>query len=304
MSWTFELVAGPYASALAGVAPLGDAEGGGVVFSLTMESRLLHLDARGQVSDWRRFTSRTGGLAEGPHGLLYGCQEASRRVCEFLPDGSAAVTATTLAGKYHNHPSDATVDSSGRVWFCDPHNAMPAFGPQMFPTLPWAAVMRVARGPNHRWGMERLTHDTLHPRALALSPDEKTLYVAEGNTAPDSRRELRAYPVHADGSLGSYRVLATFGADHRGPHRGIEGLCVDSEGHVVACGGWQRSGPGPLVQVFSPTGAVIESHALPDDLPMRCAFAGPDRDLLYVSSGTGRLWRVTGTGRKGFARFP
>jgi gluconolactonase len=204
---------------------------------------------------------------------------------------------------HHNHPSDAVVDSGGRVWFCDPHNPLPAFGPQMFPPLPYAAVLRAARGPTHRWGLERLTCDTAHPRALALSPDEKTLYVAEGGTAPEARRELRAYPVNSDGALGRYQVLMTFGADHRGPHRGIEGLCVDSQGCLIACGGWRRSGAGPLVYVFSPSGAVLEAHEVPDDLPMRCAFGGPGRDVLYVTTGSGRLWRASGTGRQGLARF-
>jgi gluconolactonase len=299
MPWNFELAAGPYGCALVGVAPLG----ADVIFSAVTDNKLFRIDAAGEVTPWRGYTSRTSGLAEGPHGLLYGCQEASRRVCEFNPDGSSAVTATTLNGKYHNHPSDATVDKAGRVWFCDPHNAVPAFGPQMFPVLPFAAVLRAARGPNHRWGMERLTHDTAHPRALALSPDEKTLYVAEGRTAPDAARELRAYPVSADGSLGQPNVLMTFGADHRGPHRGIEGLCVDSQGYLIACGGYKRSGPGPMLYVFSPGGAVVEAHELPDDMPMRCAFGGPGRGTLYVTTATGRLWKASDTGRTGLARF-
>lgn len=299
MTWNFELAAGPYACALGGVAPLGDA----VLFSAVTDNKIIHLDAAGNTSDWRRFTSRTNGLAEGPNGLIYGCQEASRRVCEFHPDGTTAVAATKLDGKYHNHPSDAVVDHAGSVWFCDPHNAMPAFGPQMFPPLPFAAVLRASRGPTHRWGMERLTYDTVHPRAIALSPDEKTLYVAEGSTAPGTLRELRAYPVNADGSLGQPRVLMTFGADVRGAHRGIEGLCVDSDGFVIACGGCRRSGAGALVYVFSPGGAVVQAHELPDDMPMRCAFGGAARDVLYVTTGTGNVWCASATGRKGLSRF-
>lgn len=298
MSWNFETVAGPYKGALGGVAPSGD----GVLFSLVGESRILRLDAAGKVDEWRRFSSRTGGLAEGPHSLVYGCQEMSRRVCEFRPDGSTAVTSTTLDGRYHNFPNDCVVDRAGRVWFCDPHHPVPAFGPQFFPALPFAAVMRLARGPNHRWSMERLSWDTVNPRALALSPDEKTLYLAEGGSGPDETRELRAYPVNADGSLGQFEVWMSFGRDHRGPHRGIAGLCVDAEGNVLACGGSRASGVGPTVYLFSPSGRVIESHELPDDLPLRCAFGGPQRESLFVSTGTGRLWRAN-TGRRGLRRF-
>jgi gluconolactonase len=167
----------------------------------------------------------------------------------------------------------------------------------MFPYLSYAAVMRLVRGANHRWTMERMTYDTVHPRALALSPDGKTLYLAEGGTTPDSVRELRAYPVNADGTLGRYALLMAFGADQRGVHRGIEGLCVDSAGCLIACGGSKAAGPGPMLYVFSPRGTLMEAHELPDDMPMRCAFGGPARNVLYVTTGAGRLWSARGTGR-------
>ena len=55
----------------------------------------------------------------------------------------------------------------------------------------------------------------------------------------------------------------------------------------------QRSGPGPLVYVFSPQGAVIASHAFPADLPNKCCFAG---DTLYVTTGGGHFYRWRGAG--------
>ncbi|MDB6002630.1 MAG: gluconolactonase [Rhizobacter sp.] len=299
MTWNFEQVAGPFAGPLGGVVDVGD----GMLFSSVADSRILKLDgASGEVSELRRFSSRANGLARGPGGELYACQEGSRRVVQLQPDGSATITAVTLNGSHHNHPSDAVVDSRGRIWFTDPHHEQTAFGPQIFPALPHASVLRLERGPNHRWLIKRLSFDTLHPRALALSPDEKTLYVAEGNTRPGSVRELRAYPIEDDLTLGTPDTLMSFGADPRGPHRGIEGLCVAADGHVLACGGWQRSGEGPCIYVLSPQGKLVEVHALPDDAPARCAFGGANLASLYVTSGTGRLWRADGIGHKGLKR--
>jgi gluconolactonase len=137
---------------------------------------------------------------------------------------------------------------------------------------------------------------------VLLSPDEATLYVADGEPLADQRRELRAYPIAADGSVGHCEVLHSFGADHRGPHRGIEGMCLDADGYVVACGGWVRSGPGPLISVFSPHGAVIESHAFPADCPNRCCFGGDDLATLYVTTGGGHLYRAKTAGRRGRPR--
>jgi gluconolactonase len=76
-------------------------------------------------------------------------------------------------------------------------------------------------------------------------------------------------------------------------------MCLDSVGNIVAVGGWQRSGPGPLAYVFSPGGAILETHALPGDLPMRCAFGDADLGSLYVTSGEGVLYRAKADGRRG-----
>jgi hypothetical protein len=46
-----------------------------------------------------------------------------------------------------------------------------------------------------------MTYDTCSPMAIALSLDEKILYVGEAGLG-EKNRELRAYPVHDDGSLG------------------------------------------------------------------------------------------------------
>ncbi len=278
MTWKFERVAGPYEGPNGGLAWDGQA----MLFSVIDEGRILRFDPnRGAVEEFRRYTNRANGIAFGPDGVLYGCQEGGRRIIQFLPDGSAAPTANQLAGRYHNFPSDLAMDRGGRVWFSDPYHGSPAFGPQIFPLLDRASVLRLERDERREWVIRRITYDTAAPRAVLLSIDEGTLYVAEGDAGRDGPRELRDYPIRSDGSVGPYTVLHTFGADHRGPHRGIEGMCLDSAGNIVACGGWKRSGPGPLIYVFSPSGAVLETHPVPADLPMRCAFGDVDLESLY-----------------------
>ena len=84
-----------------------------------------------------------------------------------------------------------------------------------------------------------------------------------------------------------------------GHHRGIEGICLDVEGNIVAVGGWHRSGPGPLVHVFAPGGALMETHQIPADLPNKCCFGGPDLDTLYVTTAGGQLYRAPAKGRHG-----
>ena len=285
-SMKFERVAGPFESPANGVVWDGEI----LLFALREEQRLMRLDpASGEVTEARKYSSRTGGLAIGPGGELYGGQEASRRLIEFLPDGSSTAIDALLDGEHHNHPGDLSVDSQGRIWFTDPFSPVLAQGPQFFPPLDHASVLRVARDHRRAWIMQRMTFDTVAPRAVQVSADETTLYVAEGEPRQNHVRELRAYSIDADGSLGNHTVLQSFGADHLGPQRGIEGMCLDADGNIVACGGWAKNGPGPLIYVFSPAGRLLRTYDLPADLPNRCAFGGPDLATLYVTTATGEL---------------
>lgn len=300
MSMTFEKIAGPYQGLTGGLAWDGNA----MLFSAVMDELILRFDpGSGKTSEHRRWSGRTNGIALGPKGELYGGQEGGRRVCQFLPEGSGAVTALRLDGHIHNHPSDLVVDKAGRIWFTDAYHELYAFGPQIFPYLDHQSVLRIERDATKAWTMVRVTHDSVSPRALALSPDEKTLYVADGNVKQSAPRELRAYSVNTDGSVGAGKVLAAFGADYYGAHRGIEGMCIEREGNIVAVAGWAQAGPGPRVVVIAPSGAVLETHALPFDNPMRCAFGDADLSSLYVTSSDGCLYRARAVERKGFKRF-
>jgi len=143
-----------------------------------------------------------------------------------------------------------------------------------------------------------MTYDTCSPTGIALSQDEKILYVADNGLGQD-KRELRAYPIQDDGTLGSYIVLHIFGLDYRGPHWGVSGMCLDSEGHIIACAGSERSGPGPMVYIFAPSGQVIESHLI-SERPTKCAFGDEDLSTIYVTTERGHLYRVRHGGRRGF----
>ena len=302
MSWEFTLAAGPFEGPLGGVA--WDGEGGGLLFSLVLpshvNSRILRYDPRtGAVTDFRKYSGRTIGLAFSPDGRLYGCQNASRRIVQFHADGSTTPLADRLAGRFHNQPRNLAVDRRGRIWFTDPPGELPPAGPQAHGPLEHASVLVLEQYPNRSWYIRRATYDTTAPSAVQVSPDQATLYVAENGLEPTGTRELRAYPIREDGTLGTYTLLHVFGSDYRGPHRGIDGLCLDRAGNLVASAGWRRSGPGPMVYVFAPSGQILESHQVPGDRPMGCAFGDPDLGTLYVTTGDGHLYRARNTGRRG-----
>jgi gluconolactonase len=301
MAWEFEQVAGPFDGPTGGLAWDGEA----LLFSVVLESRILRYDPRlGAVDEFRKYTNRTDGLAFSADGRLYGCQRASRRIISFNADGSASLLADRIDGRFHNQPKDLVVDRRGRIWFSDPVSPLPHSGPQFPRPVGHASVLMLDRRPNREWYIKRMTFDTTAPGGVVLSPDEKTLYVADGEAQAERARELRAYPLREDGTLGTYSLLHTFSGDHRGPHRGVEGMCLDSAGNIVACAGWQRNGPGPLIYIFSPTGRVLETHPLPFDEPMNCSFGDPDLTTLYVTTSGGHLYRSRNTGRRGWLLYP
>ena len=157
---------------------------------------------------------------------------------------------------------------------------------------------------NGDYVVARVETDSTMPNGILVSIDGKTLYVAESNSDDASiDRELRAYPIHDDGSLGQYDTLHSFGTNKRDAQRGIDGMCLDEEGNIIATAGWPQSGPGPLIYVFDPKGRVIETHPVPCIRPTNCVFGGPGRSTLYVTSAEGHLFKAE-TDMTGWALFP
>src|SRR5512134_2479402 len=238
MEWKFHLVAGPFKGRTGGVAW----DGAAMLFSAVQEERILRFDpGTGMAEVFRKATGRTNGIAIAADGSVFGAQEGGRRVVHFLKDGSTAPTCELLAGKHHNQPTDVIVDGRGGVWFADAYNGTPPYGPPVYPFLDHASVLRLERDRRRAWKMKRVTRDTRGPRAVLLSEDEKTLYVADGDAERGDQCRLCAYPVSRDGSVGGCKALLEFAP----AERGIEGMCLDSEGNIIACAGWKKGGLGP-----------------------------------------------------------
>ena len=216
------------------------------------------------------------------------------------PFGSTTITSLPhqLEGKNHNNPNDLAVDKQGRIWFTDPFNG--SAGDQ---ELDHMSVLRLDPTGNDQWELKRATYDVSRPNGILISRDQKTLYVAQSDYSPDQPRELRAYPINDDGSLGVYTTLHAFGIDHRGVHRGVDGMTLDVDGNIIVCAGWEESGPGPMIYVFAPTGRILETHQLRVNRPTNCCFGDADMRTLYVTTGGGHLFRAR-TGHTGWIMWP
>jgi gluconolactonase len=258
--------------------------GSALLFS-DIGDRIMKFDpATKTVTVFREPSGRANGLIFDPKGRLVAAEGASgggRRVSITEKDGTVRTLADRFEGKRFNSPNDVAVDAKGRVYVSDPRYV--GDEPR---ELDFEAVFRIdADGSVHR-----LNTTALKPNGLAVSPDGKTLYLADNGPR---RRVLLALDLDDAGNTSNPRVLHDFGDD-----RGVDGLTVTIDGRVVATSG---KGPTAGVRVFSPSGKLLGTIPVPED-PTNVEFGGPDRSTLYITAGTG-LYRVETTMR-GVAAWP
>lgn len=302
MDWNFELVAGPYGSVAEG--PAWD--GKYLYFTVIEKELIVRYDPdTGSCTEWSKKSARANGLMFDAQGTLFGCSVSEQAIVRFDANGGKCIVADRLDGQRLNTPNDLAIDSKGRIWFTNPWNPGVAT-PEQRQEMADEPVLRADPQRDGSWSVVRAASDTSNPNGILVSADERTLYVSQCDYGFDRPRELRAYPIREDGSLGPYVVLHTFGQDYRGIHRAIDGMCLDEEGNIVATAGWVESGPGPMIYVFSPSGRVLETH--PCEKPSNCTFGDRDLRTLYVTTGgrspdAGKLFRVR-TNRRGWNLYP
>jgi sugar lactone lactonase YvrE len=297
MRWTFEVVAGsPFGESLCGPAWDGERL---LVCSPRANEILEHDPGIGQTRPFRSSTVRTRALALGPSGRLYGAQSRARRVVWYRGDGSTYYLEAMLEGQRHNDPQDLAVDAHERIWFADLWTDESIQTPVGFPPLDHCSVLRLDRtdAPDPEttgtWTVRRMTFDTIAPRAIALAPDERTLYVADGGRPSAAPVVLRAYPITDRGDLGQARVLHAFGTEVI-----VGGLVVDRQGDILVAVETTDDPRSSTLQVLDPAGHPVGAQAMPDHPPSGIAFGGAGLDRLYITTSDGYLLRVDDSGRR------
>ena len=288
MSWNFENAAPVIGSITEGNAWDGER----MLYSNIAMDRIMIYDPRsGLVEVWRENTEGTNGLNFDIEGRLFGCSGNGRKIVRFDPNGDMVTIIDRLEGRRLNGPNDLAITPSGSIYFSDRvGDVNPDVG------IGFSAIISAEPQDDGTYLAVRRTFDTTMPNGLLFSGDYKTLYLAQSDYRASEKRELRAYPVNDDGSLGEYVVLHDFG-----PHRGIDGMTLSSEGNIVACTGWEISGPGGMITIFDPEGRIIETHPTPALRPTNCTFAGED---LYISSIEGHLLVACNTVMTGYLLWP
>lgn len=214
-------------------------------------------------------------LGEGSNGLtldkrnrLLLCQHSDRRIARLNEDGRTFATVVDrFEGKRFNSPNDLCMDRNGNVYFTDPPYGL---GKNTSSELDFNGVFRLSTEGK----LTLLSREQERPNGIALSPDEKILYVA--NSYAD-RPVIMAYDLHVDGTAGVARVFfdAT-GLRAQGRRGGLDGMKVDARGNLWA------TGPGGVL-ILSPGGKHLGTLR-PGRAVANCCFGGATGNTLYITA--------------------
>ena len=270
--WRIELQAdaplAPFAAGTAGIervaGDFGFVEGpvwskqGFLIFSDIYNSRIIKLTGGNKPEIYRNHSLAANGNAMDVQGRLYSAERDGRRVVRMETNGSLTVIAGEFHGKRLNSPNDVVVRRDGHVYFSDPASKA-VLEPQ---DLGFNGLYHVT--PSGK--LELISGKFARPNGVALTPDGRTLYVADSQ-----QKKILAYDLDQAGNAKNERSFA------EGIDGSPDGLRVAANGNVyVACRG---------ICVFAPSGKMIRMIEFPET-PANCAFGDADLRTLYVTART------------------
>jgi gluconolactonase len=230
-------------------------------------------------------TSRVGGqsfngrlylIVFGPVGITLDNQHrvvytahGDRAIVRLEKDGTRTVLADRYEGKRLNSPNDIVGKSDGAVYFTDPPGGLREGARSPEKELPFSGVFLWKEGK-----LQLLDRSMAFPNGIALSPDEKYLYV-------NGDRKIMRHEIKPDDTVANGDVFVDMTADPL--PGGTDGMKVDQKGNVYCVG------PGG-VWIMSPAGKHLGTIQLPVNAA-NFAFGDADSKTIYFTA-RGSLYRI------------
>lgn len=292
MRFPKELVTGDAVAPASSVAftegPAAAADGM-VYFSDIANNRIMRFDSRTKRTDiWRTPSGRANGLLFDAQGRLLACEgnefgenDGHRRITRTdMATGRIEVLTDRFEGRRYNAPNDIAACSNGILYFTDP-----CYGDR--------STMEHERDSVYRIDLDGQVTEILtqpeiqRPNGIALSPDERTLYLIDSCPVVGGHRCVWRFDLDEQGGLSNQRLVFDFA-----PGRGGDGMAVDRSGNLwIAAGVSRPRGPHesddvpPGIWIITPEGDVQGRIPIPEDLLTNVTFGGDDLQTLYVTAG-------------------
>lgn len=196
------------------------------------------------------------GMMFNHKGELVVCEGAAHRIVAFdIKTKQKRILAEEIDGIHFNEPNDLAVDAQDGFYFSDPN-----YSHRGQPTV----MKEDAYYVSPEGQVTRVSTVCQKPNGVLLSPDGKTLYLA------DSRGQVvYRYDVLGPGHLANETLWVRLGANP-------DGMTLDEHNNLYVCCGTAG------VKVFSPSGDLIGLIAVP--YASNCVFGGPDFTTFYITS--------------------
>src|SRR6516162_913962 len=253
-----------------------------VLFSDIPNNRIMRFsEDDGHLSVYRQPSMNSNGNTIDREGRLITCEHSGRRVTRTEHDGSVTVVADKYNGKKLNSPNDAVVAADGSIWFTDPVYGIGGYyeGVKAAQEQDKHNVYRVDPKSGD---IKVVVDDFVEPNGIALSPDEKKLYVIDtGFTdGPDNPSHIRVFDVdHAAGKVSNGKVFAEM------PKPSItDGMRADTAGRIWCSVGWGDPNEDG-VRCYTPDGDLLGKIHIPETVANLC-FGGMFRNRLYICGST------------------
>jgi gluconolactonase len=252
-------------------------DGGYLLWSDIPNNRIMRwLEDDGHVSVFRAHSSYSNGNTRDREGRLITCEHDTRRLTRTEHDGRITVLIDRYDGKRLNAPNDVIVDSSGVIWFTDPGYGID--GEYEGHKDEFELPGYVYRCDPATGKPTVVADDFVRPNGLALSPDEKLLYIVDSGISHGGPAHIRVFAVE-DGVCRGGRIFA----DDFAPGF-TDGIRTDVEGNVWCSMGWAD----PIedgVRCYAPDGSLIGKIHLPETCANLC-FGGKKRNRLFMCAST------------------
>lgn len=212
--------------------------------------------SQGKVGISNSNSRNANGMILDQHGRLLACEQQGRRITRSSPGGITMPVATHYQGRRLNSPNDLVLDAYGGIYFTDPRN-----GPRDDAELDSDAVYHVAPDGTIR----RIITSLNRPTGIALSPDGRTLYVAEHDA-----HTVHRYGIITPDDITRGERVATVTKPG--------GMAVDMEGRLYVAGEegiWVLDRNGKWM-------GIIETL----EQPSNCTFGEPDNMTLFITGRT------------------
>lgn len=208
----------------------------------------------------------SNGLMFDAEGRLVVCDHGNRRVYRVEKDGTKKTLIDKFQGKRFNSPNDLIIASNGDIYFTDPPYGL---GDESKSELDFVGVFCLTP----KGEVSVITRELHRPNGIALSPDEKTLYVAQSHkpVATYTKYALKSDEPFVRGEI-VYDASVLAAKDPGLP----DGMAVDVKGNLWA------TGPGGVL-VITPTGKLL-GRVITGTPTANCTF-GEDGSTLFMTAG-------------------